>query len=60
MLRDYPRTPVIPEALFLLAEVNVREGKAVEGRDLFRRLATEFGYTEWGRRATQRLSAAQR
>jgi outer membrane protein assembly factor BamD len=57
VLRDYPRTLVVPETLFLLAEVDLREGKTAEARELLHRLATEFPYTEWGRRAAQRLSA---
>jgi outer membrane protein assembly factor BamD len=57
VLRDYQRTLVIPEALWLLAEVNFREGKATEARDLLRRLAGEYGYTDFGRRASQRLQA---
>jgi outer membrane protein assembly factor BamD len=57
VLREYPRTLVVPETLFLLAEVDMREGKTGEARDLLHRLATEFPYTEWGRRAAQRLNA---
>jgi outer membrane protein assembly factor BamD len=57
VLRTYPRTLVIPEALWLLAEVNLREGKAGEARELLNRLEREFPYTEFGRRATQRLRA---
>lgn len=57
VLRDYPRTLVIPEALWLLAEVNAREGKPAEAERLLRQLATDYGYTEWGRRAAQRLRA---
>jgi outer membrane protein assembly factor BamD len=57
VLRDYPRTLVIPEALWLLAEVNLREGKAADATALFRRLSVEYGHTDWGRRASQRLAA---
>jgi outer membrane protein assembly factor BamD len=57
VLREYQRTLVIPEALWLLAEVNLREGKAAEARELLRRLESEYGYTEFGRRAAQRLRA---
>jgi outer membrane protein assembly factor BamD len=60
ILRDYPRTLVIPETLWLLAEVNVREGRRGESQELLRRLAGEFSHTEWGRRARQRLGSAQR
>jgi outer membrane protein assembly factor BamD len=57
ILKDYPRTLVVPETLFLLAEVHSREGRPAEATELLRRLASEFPYTEWGRRATQRLAA---
>jgi len=58
VLRDYPRTLVIPEALFRLADLNAREGRAAEAQDMFRKLADEYSYTEWGRRAAQRLRTA--
>jgi outer membrane protein assembly factor BamD len=57
VLKDYARTLVIPEALWLLAEVNFREGRVPEAEGLLRRLAGEYSYTEYGRRAVQRLSA---
>ena len=57
VLKDYPRTLVVPETLYLLAEVNLREGKTAEAQGLLRRLASEYPYTEWGRRAAQRLRA---
>ena len=57
VLKGYPRTLVIPETLYLLAEVNFYEGKNAEAVDLLRRLSSEYGYTEWGRRAVQRLRA---
>lgn len=57
VLREYPRTLVIPEALWLLAEVNLREGKREEARALLLRLEQEYAYTEFGRRAAQRLRA---
>jgi outer membrane protein assembly factor BamD len=55
VLKEYPRTLVVPETLFLLAEVNFHEGKVAEGNELLRRLATEYGFTEWGKRASARL-----
>ena len=55
VLKEYPRTLVVPETLFLLAEVNFHEGKRPEAVDLLRRLSSEYPYTEWGRRAQQRL-----
>ena len=57
MLRDYPRSLVVPEALFLLADVNLHEGKRAEAVTLLRRLSDEYGYTDFGRRAAQRLRA---
>jgi outer membrane protein assembly factor BamD len=60
VLRDYPRTLVVPETLYRLAEVNFYEGKSAEAQALLRRLAGEFSFTEWGRRAARRLQAAQR
>src|SRR5438874_13313764 len=57
VLKHYPRTLVIPETLYLLAEVNFYEGKNAEAVELLRRLSSEYGYGEWGRRAVQRLRA---
>ncbi len=61
ILKEFPRTLVVPETLFLLAEVHAREGLAEEATKALRRLVEEYPYTEWGRRAAQRLNtAAQR
>jgi outer membrane protein assembly factor BamD len=57
VIKEYPRTLVVPEALWLLADLNMREGKTEQGRELLRRLQQEFAYTEYGRRAIQRLRA---
>jgi outer membrane protein assembly factor BamD len=57
VLKEYPRTLVIPEALWLLGEVNLYEGKTAEGMELYRRLAVEYPYTDFGRRAIGRLRA---
>jgi outer membrane protein assembly factor BamD len=57
ILKDYPRTLVIPETLWLLAEVNAREGRPRDAQVLLERLSAEFPYTEFGRRAAQRLRA---
>lgn len=59
VLREYPRTLVVPEALWLLAEVYSREGRAEAARPLLERLDAEFSHTEFGRRAAQRLRAAK-
>jgi outer membrane protein assembly factor BamD len=60
VLKDYPRTLVIPEALYRLGEVYAGDGRSQEAQDVFRRCATEYSYTEWGRRALQRLKTAAR
>jgi outer membrane protein assembly factor BamD len=60
VLKEYARTLVVPEAMFLLAEISVREGRADEATALLRRLETEYGYTDFGRRAAARLRSAQR
>jgi outer membrane protein assembly factor BamD len=57
ILKEYPRTLVIPETLWLLAEVNAREGKAREANELLQRLSADFSHTDYGRRAAQRLRA---
>lgn len=57
VLKEYPRSLVVPEALWLLAEVNLREGRDKEARELLRRLAEEYAYTDFGRRAGVRLRA---
>ena len=57
VLKEYPRTLVIPETLYVLADVNFSEGKTREGLDLLRQLASDYSFTEWGRRAAERLRA---
>jgi len=57
VIKEYPRTLVIPEALYTLAEVNLAEGKTREANDLFRQVANEYGYTDFGKRAAARLLA---
>jgi outer membrane protein assembly factor BamD len=59
ILKNYQHTLVIPETLFLLAEVNFREARTAEAVALYRRLAADYAYTEWGRRAAQRLSVSR-
>jgi TolA-binding protein len=46
---------VIPEALYRLGEVYASDGRTQDAQEAFRRVATEYSYTEWGRRALQRL-----
>jgi outer membrane protein assembly factor BamD len=60
VLKEYPRTLVVPEAIFMLAEVSFKEGKADEAIAHLRRLESEFGHTDFGRRAAARLRSAQR
>ena len=55
VLKEYPRTLVIPETLYTLAEVNFAEGKKREAKELLQQLAADYGYTEWGKRAIQKL-----
>lgn len=57
VLKEYSRTLVVPEAMFMLAEISFREGKTDEAVALLRRLETEYGYTDFGRRAAVRLRA---
>jgi outer membrane protein assembly factor BamD len=59
ILKNYQHTLVIPETLFLLAEVNFREARTAEAVALYRRLAADYAYTEWGKRAAQRLSVSR-
>ncbi len=59
ILKDYSRTLVVPETLYLLADVNFREGRTDEAVALLRRLTSEYSHTEWGRRAAQRLTVAR-
>lgn len=60
VVKEYPRTLVIPEALFRLADVYSGDGRVEESQRIFRQLAGEYPYTEWGRRAAQRLQTATR
>ncbi|MFQ5830936.1 MAG: outer membrane protein assembly factor BamD [Candidatus Methylomirabilia bacterium] len=57
ILKEYSRTLVIPETLFLLAQIHWREGLVGQADRLFQRLVDDFSYTEWGRRAARRLAA---
>src|SRR5262245_25682303 len=60
VIKEYPRTPVIPAALYRLGEVYASEGRTQEAQESFQRLVDEYSFTEWGRRAAQRLRAATR
>jgi outer membrane protein assembly factor BamD len=58
ILKEYPGTLVVPETLFLLADIHRQEGQSEEAARTLRKLATDYPYTEWGRRAAQRLGRA--
>ena len=58
VLKNYPRSLVIPEAMYRLADINAREGRTDEAQQMFKKLSDEYPYTEWGRRAGLRLQAA--
>jgi outer membrane protein assembly factor BamD len=60
VVKEYPRTLVIPEALFRLGEVYSGDGRIEDSRRMYRKLADEYPYTEWGKRAAQRLQTATR
>jgi outer membrane protein assembly factor BamD len=60
VIKEYPRTLVMPEALFRLGEVYAGDGRADEAQRMFRQLVDEYPYTEWGRRAAQRIQTATR
>jgi outer membrane protein assembly factor BamD len=57
VLKEYPRTLVVPEAMFMLAEISFKEGKPDEAREFLRRLESDYSYTDFGRRAAVRLRA---
>ena len=57
VLKEYPRTLVVPEAMFMLAEISFKEGKPDEARELLHRLESDYSYTDFGRRAAVRLRA---
>ena len=57
VVKDYPNTLVIPEALYRLGEVYAGDGRVQDAQQTFRRVATDYSFTEWGRRAGQRLKA---
>jgi outer membrane protein assembly factor BamD len=60
VIQEYPRTLVIPEAMYRLAEVYSGDGRTEDSQRLFRQAAEEYPYTDWGKRAAQRLQTATR
>jgi outer membrane protein assembly factor BamD len=59
VLKEYPRTLIVPEALYTLAEVYFVEGRNREAIELLRQLTDDYGFSEWGKRAAQRLRRAR-
>jgi outer membrane protein assembly factor BamD len=57
VLKEYARTLVVPEAMYLLADMHFREGRPDDARALLQRLESEYGFTDFGRRAAARLRA---
>ena len=51
---------IVKEALYRLGEVYQTDGRTEEAQRLFRQVAEEYPYTDWGRRAAQRLQTATR
>ena len=58
ILKEYPRTLVVPETLYLLGEILTAQGKSVEAQRAFQQLAEQYPYTDWGRRASLRLTSS--
>ena len=55
ILKEYPRTLVVPETLYLLGDIRMAEGNPREARRIFTELSDQYPHTDWGRRASQRL-----
>lgn len=55
VLKDHRGTLVVPETLYLLAEMDAQEGQTDKATETFRQLADEYPYTEWGQRAAERV-----
>jgi len=60
ILKEYPRTLVVPETLYLLGEILTAQGKPAEAQRAYQQLADQYPHTEWGRRASLRLASALR
>ena len=60
VVKEFPRTLVIPEALYRLGEVYQSDGRTEDAQRMFRQVAEEYPYTDWGKRAAQRLQTATR
>jgi outer membrane protein assembly factor BamD len=60
ILKEYPRTLVVPETLYLLGEILTAQGKSADAQRAFQQLADQYPHTDWGRRASLRLTSARR
>jgi outer membrane protein assembly factor BamD len=60
VLKDYPQSLVVPEAMFRLAEVYAADGRTRDAQERFQFLANNYAHSEWGRRAAERLRTAAR
>ena len=58
VLKEYPRTLVVPETLYLLGDIRIAEGNPREARRIFTELSEQYPHSDWGRRASQRLFSA--
>jgi len=55
--RKPPITFFVSAIFRMLADVNFSEGRDREAVELLRQVANDYSYTEWGKRAAQRLRA---
>lgn len=58
IMKEYPRTLVVPETLYLLGDIRMAEGNPREARRIFTELSEQYPHSDWGRRASQRLFSA--
>lgn len=54
ILKEYGRTAVAPQTLFLKAEALIQLGRIEEAATILRRLVEEYPASEWSRRARER------
>lgn len=57
VLKDYPRTPAAPQALYHKADALIRLGRPGEAAEILRRLVDQFPHSDWSRRARQRQTS---
>jgi outer membrane protein assembly factor BamD len=58
VLKEYTRTVVVPQALFLKAEALTRLQRTDEADQAFKRLVEEYPASEWAKRARQRTTTS--